>query len=293
MRREPLYSRSGRPRQAPLAEPEPAAAAPRRERAWRRFKPQRSWWFAGLLLIALGLGINAAMKPPPRVLTQADIDAAVKHTLQKTTLPSPATKAYEAIRPSVVRVRGIGRDEKADPASSTGTGVVVVESGLILTSLHVVQGADQVKVTFADGLESDAQIVSVQPQNDLAVLQAKTLPDDLIPATLRGTGDLLPGDTVVAVGFPFSIGPSVSSGVVSGLRRAYHAPDGKTMLTNLIQFDAAANPGSSGGPLVNADGEVIGIVTGILNPNEQRVFIGIGFAVPIESAASALGLPPY
>lgn len=299
MRRETLYSRSGRTRResGPEAAPAPAAelidTPPKRRFASRLPRPQRSWLFAAALLVALGLGLRGAMAPAPRVLTQADIDAAVKHTLLKTPLPSPATKAYETVRPSVVRVRGVGRDEKSDPASSTGTGVVVVETGLILTSLHVVQGAEQIKVTFADGLESDAMIVSVQPQNDLAVLQAKTLPDDLAPATLRGTGDLLPGDTVVAVGFPFSIGPSVSSGVVSGLRRAYHAPDGKTMLTNLIQFDAAANPGSSGGPLVNAEGEVIGIVTGILNPNEQRVFIGIGFAVPIESAAAALGLPPF
>jgi S1-C subfamily serine protease len=101
------------------------------------------------------------------------------------------------------------------------------------------------------------------------------------------------GDQVVAVGFPFGIGPSVSSGVVSGLRREYRSPEGKRLLTNLIQFDAAANPGSSGGPLVTAEGEVVGIVTGILNPTSQRVFIGIGFAVPIENAAAAFGIPPF
>ena len=98
---------------------------------------------------------------------------------------------------------------------------------------------------------------------------------------------------MVAVGFPFGIGPSVSAGVVSGLRREYRSPEGKRLLTNLIQFDAAANPGNSGGPLVTADGEVVGIVTGILNPTEQRVFIGIGFAVPIENARAArVGLSP-
>jgi S1-C subfamily serine protease len=98
---------------------------------------------------------------------------------------------------------------------------------------------------------------------------------------------------VVAVGFPFGIGPSVSAGVVSGLRREFRSPEGRQMLTNLIQFDAAANPGNSGGPLVTAEGEVVGIVTAILNPTEARTFIGIGFAVPIENAASAVGLPPF
>jgi S1-C subfamily serine protease len=98
---------------------------------------------------------------------------------------------------------------------------------------------------------------------------------------------------VVAVGFPFGIGPSVSGGVVSGLKREFRSPEGDKVLTNLIQFDAAANPGNSGGPLVTMDGAVVGIVTAILNPTRQRVFVGIGFAVPIENAAMAAGMPPF
>ncbi len=125
------------------------------------------------------------------------------------------------------------------------------------------------------------------------MLQAETIPDDLVPATLRSTHDLRPGDPVIAVGFPFGIGPSVSSGVVSGLKREFRSPEGQRLLTNLIQFDAAANPGNSGGPLVTTDGAVVGIVTAILNPGEQRVFVGIGFAVPIENAASAVGIHPF
>ncbi|MEO6032639.1 MAG: trypsin-like peptidase domain-containing protein, partial [Burkholderiaceae bacterium] len=138
-----------------------------------------------------------------------------------------------------------------------------------------------------------AVLINVQPENDLAVLRARTLPDDLQPATLRATNDLAPGDPVVAVGFPFGIGPSVSSGVVSGLKREFRSPEGRQILTNLIQFDAAANPGNSGGPLVTMDGAVVGIVTAILNPSHERVFIGIGFAVPIENAAAAVGMPPF
>jgi len=148
-------------------------------------------------------------------------------------------------------------------------------------------------VEFFDGMESEASVIGARPEHDLAVLQAKKLPDDLPAATLRSTADLAVGDEVVAVGFPFGIGPSASAGVVSGLRREYRSPQGKQVLTNLIQFDAAANPGNSGGPLVTADGEVVGIVTAILNPTEQSVFIGIGFAVPIENAAAAVGISPF
>ena len=104
---------------------------------------------------------------------------------------------------------------------------------------------------------------------------------------------LRPGDHVIAVGHPFGIGPSVSYGVVSGLKREFRSPEGTKTLTNLIQFDAAANPGNSGGPLVTMDGQVVGIVTAIYNPNGQRSFVGIGFAVPIENAASAAGMPPF
>jgi len=247
-----------------------------------------------LIAVAIVYG-NSVLHPQSRELTQEDIDGAVMHTLETKMLPSQAARAYEAIRNSVVRVREFEQadGDTDDTESGVGTGVVIVDKGIILTNLHVVSSAKRVGVVFADGTESEATIISTQPENDLAVLQAKTIPDDLPAATLRSTSDLALGDEVVAVGFPFGIGPSVTSGVVSGLRREYRSPEGKRLLTNLIQFDAAANPGSSGGPLVTMDGEVVGIVTGILNPNNQRVFIGIGFAVPIENAAAAVGISPF
>ena len=309
MKRGALYSsstpprRRGEPRPAPEAEPSPGEPAlpPKGAERRRTLKQVISRHARSLLavtgaLFALALvGLYASLRPAPHTFTQDDIDAAVLHTLETKTLPSPTAKAYEAIRESVVRVRALGPDEEKgeEVEKGVGSGVVVVDKGIILTNLHVVLAAKKLKVVFFDGLESEAEVIGVQPENDLAVLQAKTLPDDLQAATLRSTSDLAPGDQVIAVGYPFGIGPSVSAGVISGLRREYRSPEGKRLLTNLIQFDAAANPGSSGGPLVTADGEVVGIVTAILNPTEQRVFIGIGFAVPIENAASAVGLSPF
>jgi S1-C subfamily serine protease len=266
--------------------------------AWRSFcaRYERLLWVAAAGLFAVLLAFTyATITPSARQITQEDIRAAVLHTLETNSLPSPAAKAYEVIRPSIVRVRGLGPDKDGgeDTEKSVGTGVVIVDKGIILTNLHVVIGAKRVQVVFADGLESDATITGVRPEHDLAVLQAQTIPDDLFAATMRSTADLALGDQVVAVGFPFGIGPSVTAGVVSGLRREFRSPEGKRLLTNLIQFDAAVNPGSSGGPLVTTEGEVVGIVTAILNPTDQRFFVGIGFAVPIENAAAAAGLPPF
>jgi S1-C subfamily serine protease len=304
MQRVTLYSRSGRGRlpqpedAAPAATPEPQPPAPGLRARARGFfhRHHRPVWLAGgVVLAALAVLLHATLNPAPRPITQDDIDLAVRHTLETQVLPSQAAKAYEVIRPSVVMVRDLEGEpgQESETVKGVGSGVVIVDKGIILTNLHVVAGASRVGVEFFDGTQSEAAVIATQPENDLAVLQAKTLPDDLVAATLRSTADLAMGDQVVAVGFPFGIGPSVTSGVVSGLRREYRSPEGKRLLTNLIQFDAAANPGSSGGPLVTAEGEVVGIVTGILNPTSQRVFIGIGFAVPIENAAAAFGVPPF
>ncbi len=300
MRRPALYSQSSPvtpAAEAPTAEP---AAAVARQRWWKRrpsaSDPRALWAAITLLSLALVAGMASIwLQPGQRKLTQEDINAAVLKTLETTTLPSPATKAWAAIAPSVVRVTSYetGNTQRDIQENGVGSGVVIVDTGIILTNLHVINGAEVVKVTFADGLETTARVRNVQPENDLAVLQADKIPDDLIAATMRSTAELLPGDEVVAVGFPFGIGPSTSAGVVSGLKRSFRSPEGKQEMSNLIQFDAAANPGNSGGPLVTMDGQVVGIVTAILNPTSARTFIGIGFAVPIENAAGAVGLHPF
>jgi len=291
---------------------EPSAA-----RAWRgQLRRHERWaWALGALLLALLAGWPAWTARLPPALTLKQIDAAMRESIAKQPLASATAAAYDAILPSVVRVvgeqapapsggRGKGSARSAaekprgghahdDEGRSIGTGVVIVDKGLILTNLHVVDGAQRITVTFADGSESEAIVVNHQRDQDLAVLQAKTIPDDLHAATLRSSAGLNPGDEVLVVGFPFGIGPSASAGVVSGLQREFRSPEGKRSLSNLIQFDAAANPGNSGGPLVTLDGHVVGIVTAIMNPNAQRTFIGIGFAVPIEAAAAAVGMHPF
>jgi S1-C subfamily serine protease len=277
-----------------------APAGPLRRFA-RRY--ERPLLFFGGILVALAVVLGRdALQTPPRELEQEDIDAAVLHTIENKTLPSRAAKAAEAVRQSVVRVRGFGdvpknpkkpKGETEEKEVGVGSGVVILEDGTILTNLHVVRGMKRVTVTFSDGLESEADFVAAQPENDLAVIKARNIPDDLPPATLGSTAKLRSGDEVVAVGFPFGIGPSVSAGVVSGLNRGFESPEGKRTINGLIQFDAAANPGNSGGPLVTMDGEVVGIVTAILNPTKARTFIGIGFAATIESAGAAVGLPPF
>jgi len=230
-RRTPVYSRSTG---APSGSAAPAAAMPtatatatataaapaRRRGGLRRLSQRYSaplWLLTGgvlvlLIMVANGLHGSGAQ----RKLTQRDIDKAVLHTLNTKLLPAPAAKAAEAIRPSVVMVRDVSGDGSKETENGVGTGVVITESGLILTNLHVVAHAQQLKVVFYDGSESEASIVNVQPEHDLAVIRARVVPDDTVAATLRSTEDLRPGDAVVAMGFPFGIGPTTSAGVVSG-----------------------------------------------------------------------------
>jgi len=297
MRKAALYSRSTKPPPVPdaAATATPIALRSKWRSALRERRPSLLLVMAGGLCALAAVILYATLVPRPRVITQEDIDAAVLHTFETVALPSRAAKAFDAVRESVVRVRGLGHEQEKDGhiVEGIGSGVVIVDTGIILTNLHVVAGAERVEVRFHDGFESEATVIGVRPEHDLAVLKAAKIPDDLPAATLRSTADLAPGDEVVAVGYPFGIGPSVSSGVISGLAREYRSPKGERVLTNLIQFDAAANPGNSGGPLVTMDGEVVGIVTAILNPTDQRVFIGIGFAVPIENAAAAIGVSPF
>jgi S1-C subfamily serine protease len=209
--------------------------------------------------------------------------------------PAPAYSAqvYQIIQPSLVLIQVEEVHEDAESDYGLGSGVVVDNFGNILTSLHVVDAATQIKVTFANGVQSDAEIILAQPEIDIAVLQAYDTPLFVTPAVLGNPYAMQVGDEAFVVGNPFGLYSSMSAGVISGFNRTFTVEETGVEIGDMIQVDAAVNPGNSGGPLLNRAGHVVGIVTGIINPTEESFFVGIGFAVPIMTAVGGLGSPPY
>ncbi len=276
----------------------PTALQPKLWRQWlqRLRRHSRSIaLFAGGMATVLGtLLLYNVLFPAPLPLTTQELNASIVQALASVT-PAPAYSAqvYELIRPSLVFIQVQATDENGEEGTGVGSGVVINESGAILTSLHVVAAATDIQVIFADGTQSAAQIIVAQPENDIAVLQASQLPAFVIPAVLGNPNAMRVGDEAFAVGNPLGLYGSMTAGVISGFDRSFQPVGSELRLEGLIQFDAAVNPGNSGGPLLNRSGQVVGIVTGLVNPTEQEVFIGIGFAVPITIAAAAVGLPPY
>ncbi len=270
----------------------------------------------GIAAALVAVTLYGVMVPGAQPLTPQDVTTRISQALASVT-PAPALSqhAYQAVQPSLVLVEAQVPVSSATPGGSTapggsstptnspppsgtstadgsmGSGVVVNASGDILTSLHVVANATSIQVTFADGTKSPATIQATQPQNDIAVLRATKPPASLVPAVLGNPRSMQVGSEAFVLGSPFGLTGSISSGIVSGLNRSFQFPNNGPLLTGLIQVDAAVNPGSSGGPLVNRAGQVVGIVSALINPTNQGVFIGIGLAVPIDVAGGAAGLP--
>lgn len=264
--------------------------------AWRqrlnrvRAVVKRTAPFASGVLAALAaLLLYNVLMPSAKPMTSGELQQVINQTMASAT-PPPAFSArvYSSIRPSLVLI-----ETRSGNEDGLGSGVVVDDRGDILTCLHVVANATDIRVTFADGTQATGSVTATQPENDIAVVSADKLPDKLVPAILGNPSAMHVGDDAFVVGNPFGLYSSMSAGVISGFDRAFQPPDAKNTLRGLIQIDAAVNPGNSGGPLLNRDGEVVGIVTGIVNPTSQNVFIGIGFAVPINIAGGAMGAPPY
>jgi S1-C subfamily serine protease len=264
---------------------------------WARLRERvrKSFPFlTGVLAAFLALFLYNTFFPGARPLTPNEVNAAISSAMASATpRPSDAILVYQIIQPSLVWIETEGADQNGGAHTGLGTGVIFDQNGSILTSLHVVENAPNINLTFADGTHSRAVIANAQPEMDIAVLQAETLPQQYLPATLGNAGAMQVGDDAYVVGNPFGLYSSMSAGVISGFNRTFQPPGARQAIEGLIQVDAAVNPGNSGGPLLNRYGHVVGIVTGIINPTDESFFVGIGFAVPINVAAGGGGSPPY
>ena len=261
---------------------QPRLSRAQRIRAWLRARSRRER--AELVITALLVGSAIFLLPSafPKGYELGTVD---------TTAPTPTPtipELYAALAQTVVTVHA----ELADGKAATGSGVVIDADADILTALHVVSDATKITVTFADGSTYEAKIFARQPDNDIAGIRALGHPDQMGVATLGNSNALNVGDDAIVIGNPFGLSRSLSTGVISGLHRSIQPPGADKPMNELIQFDAAVNPGNSGGPLFNRNGDVVGIVSGLLNPTNQASFSGIGFAVTIQAAGGAIGIPP-
>jgi len=203
-----------------------------------------------------------------------------------------ARDIYKRDAPGVVFIQARVVQQSASPfdfsgtpqeGQSTGSGFVIDEEGAILTNAHVVDGATEISVTFGDKNVADATIVGKDDSTDLALIKVEPKGLDLRPLEFGDSRSIQVGDPTIAIGNPFGFDRTLTTGVVSALQRKISAPDGYT-IENVIQTDAAINPGNSGGPLIDAAGRVIGINSQIATGSGSTGSVGIGFAVPIETA---------
>jgi S1-C subfamily serine protease len=176
-------------------------------------------------------------------------------------------------------------ESKVAEGVASGSGVVLDDEGHVLTNNHVVEGGEEISVSLEEGGQMyAAEVVGTEPNSDLALLKVDAPAAQLHPLTLGNSDEVEVGDPVVAIGNPFDLKRTVTSGIVSALQREIQAPDGVT-IDHVIQTDAAINPGNSGGPLINSEGEVIGINSQIATGGEgSEGNVGIGFAIPINTA---------
>lgn len=260
-----------------------------------RSSARQTWLLAVALSAAfLGVLLYNSLFPVPIPLTQTEIDDSVVNILASAT-PPPAYSAevYQAILPSLALIKTHRENFEEEDNVGVGSGVIINADGEILTAYHVVADSPQIEVIFADGTQTSATITGAEPENDIAVIHPDQPPEIIVPAILGNLNAMRIGDEAFAVGNPLGLTGSLSAGVISGFDRSFTIKDNGLQLEGLIQFDAAVNPGNSGGPLLNRDGQVVGIVTALANPSEQNSFTGIGFAVPITTAGGAAGLPDY
>jgi S1-C subfamily serine protease len=261
----------GQPEQSGSAQP------PTTDRGDQIIRLGRGWRWAvsaaAVLVVAMVIIAVLAFKLGSGSATSANRAlATATPTPSATATPLPVTDLYRRVVPSVVLI--------TTSKGALGSGVIVTDTGMVLTAHHVVSGGGDISIVFADGTKTSGTIAAASPKIDIAALTPEKLPEVVVPATLGG--GVAVGSDVVAIGNPLGLRDSTTTGIVSGLNRTTRTRAGS--LSGLIQFDAAVNPGSSGGPLLNTQGLVVGVVVSIADPGEDEAFAGIGFAVPIGTA---------
>ena len=237
---------------------------------------------AGLLGGAVGVGAWEALDDDPQPVAAVSTSSA---TTAADRGASSLAELYRRAAPGVVEIQTGGADEGFDPFDqqdapvATGSGFVIDADGHIVTNQHVVESADSVTVRFANGDEAQARVVGTDPSTDVALLELEG-DRNVTPLELGSPDSLEVGDSVAAIGSPFGLEGTLTSGIVSALDRDIRAPNGFT-IDGAIQTDAALNGGSSGGPLLDSAGRVIGIASQIESRSGGNV--GVGYAVPIDT----------
>lgn len=202
--------------------------------------------------------------------------------VQQTTASGGIADLVELVRPSVVEIEA-SSGTATSTSGASGTGMVLDREGRILTNYHVIEGQRDLKVTLADGTAAKATVLGSDPGSDLAVLKVELPANLLKPVTFANSDTVRVGDAVFAIGNPFGQNFSVSSGIISATGRVTTSSFTGRAIRDVLQTDAAMNPGNSGGPLFNMKGEVVGVNSSIENPN-GRFFVGLGYAIPANTA---------
>jgi len=234
-----------------------------------------AWVVAGGAIVAAAIPTVALCENDRKTIDRLTADE--RHTVE----------LFQRASDSVVFVTNLGvqrhpfafQTEDREVAQGTGSGFVWDDAGHIVTNFHVVQGATDVRITMGDGSDHTARVVGVDAQRDIAVLHIATPPGGFTPLPLGRSAELLVGQKAFAIGNPFGLDHTLTTGVVSGLGREITSRGGRP-IADIIQTDAAINPGSSGGPLIDSSGQLIGVNTAIASPSGANA--GVGFAIPVD-----------
>ncbi len=244
--------------------------------------PYPRFWIACFLLLGLTILTAGRHRPPGH-----DPNAAARPITPRGRLAADETatiKLFQQASPSVVYITTLRRDvfnlNMFDIPQGSGSGFVWDQNGHVITNYHVIQAAGRAQVTLADQSMWEAQLVGSAPSKDLAVLYIQAPRKILKPLAIGTSGDLLVGQNVYAIGNPFGLDQTLTTGIISALGREILADNNRT-ITGVIQTDAAINPGNSGGPLLDSAGRLIGVNTAIYSPSGSNA--GIGFAVPVDT----------